>query len=61
MDKEEINKEENDKNNYIKNLFYNMDNGKMMITDSENNKYRSDIFGRKKPKFLPNITGISNR
>ena len=64
MDKEddkEIKNEENDKNNYIRNLFYDMDYGKMMITDSNNNQYRSDLFGRKKIKFLPNITGISNR
>ena len=64
MDKEDdkkIKNEENDKDNYIRNLFYDMDYGKMMITDSNNNQYRSDLFGRKKIKFLPNITGISNR
>ena len=44
-----------------KNLCYNMDTNKFMINDSENNHYRCDLFGRKKIKFLPFITGSMNR
>ena len=59
-EKYEINKEENE-HKYTKNLCYDMDNGKLTINDSENNKYKSDIYGRKIPRFLPNISGIHNR
>ena len=61
--KDEKNEMTHDKkeHNYIKNLCYDIDSGKITINDSENNKYKSDIFGRKRPKFLPNITGIRNR
>ena len=59
-EKNEVNKEKSEFN-YIKNLCYDMDTGKITINDSENNVYRSDIFGRKNPKFLPHITGFRNR
>ena len=56
----EITHEKNE-HNYIKSLCYDIDSGKITVNDSENNKYKSDIFGRKRPKFLPNITGLRNR
>ena len=56
----EINKEENEFK-YVKNLCIDMDNGKITINDNKNNKFKSDIYGRKIPKFLPNITGYRNR
>ena len=59
-EKHEINNEQNE-HKYTKNLCYDIDNGKLTINDSENNKYKSDIFGRKIPRFLPNISGIHNR
>ena len=34
------------------------DTGKIIITDYNNNKYESDIFGRKLQNFLPKITGV---
>ena len=58
--KNEIIQEKNE-HNYTKNLCYDIDTGKTAINDNENNKYKSDIFGRKCPKFLPNITGLRNR
>ena len=62
--KMENEKSENNKENeynYIKNICYNMDNGKLTINDSKNKEYKSDIYGRKIPRFLPNITGQHNR
>ena len=59
-EKSEINKNEKEFN-YTKNICYDIDTGKITINDSENNQYKSDIFGRKYPKFLPYITGIKNR
>ena len=59
-EKFEIIKEENE-HKYTKNLCFNMDNGKITINDNKNNQYNSDIYGRKRPKFLPNITGLHNR
>ena len=58
-EKSENNKE--NEYNYIKNICYNMDNGKLTINDSKNKEYKSDIYGRKIPRFLPNITGQHNR
>jgi hypothetical protein len=45
----------------IKNICYDMDLNKLTINDSENRQYLCDIFGRKKIKFLPYITGTLNR
>ena len=61
MDNKEANKiiEEN-KTPLIKNICYEMDTNKLMINDSENRHYLCDIFGRKRIKFLPNITGTLN-
>ena len=59
-EKSEINREKNEYD-YIKNICYDMDTGKITINDNENNQYKSDIFGRKYPKFLPHITGLKNR
>lgn len=55
------NNKSEDSNPITKNLCYNMDTNKFMINDSENNHYSCDIFGRKKIKFLPFITGTMNR
>ena len=61
MDKNEVNKIiEEKKSPLIKNICYEMDTNKLMINDSENNHYLCDIFGRKRIKFLPNITGTLN-
>ena len=53
-------------NNYnsFKYLYKDYDTGKMMVTDNNNYKYESDIYGRKLKSFLPKISGIltgSNR
>ena len=48
----------------IKQLYKDDDTGKIIITDYNNNKIESDMFGRKIKYFLPKITGIlsgSNR
>ena len=58
-EKSENNKE--NEYNYVKNICYNMDNGKLTINDNKNKEYKSDIYGRKIPRFLPNITGQHNR
>ena len=61
MDGKERNKIEENKNLLIKNICYEIDTNKLMINDNQNNHYLCDIFGRKKIKFLPNITGSLNR
>ena len=63
MNENEVNSKKNkeNKNILIKNLNYDMDTNKLMINDNENHHYLCDIFGRKKIKFLPNITGFLNR
>ena len=62
MESNEIKKDDDsNRNPYIKNICYEMDSNKLMINDSENNHYLCDIFGRKRIKFLPNITGSINR
>lgn len=43
-----------------KNLIKDDDTGKIIVTDYDNNKYESDIFGRKLKFFLPKITGIKS-
>ena len=44
----------------IKQICYNPDNGRLILSDSENNHYLCDLFGRKHPEFLPDITGTVN-
>lgn len=62
MDIEEANKTiETNRRPLIKNICYEMDTNKLMINDSENHHYLCDIFGRKRIKFLPHISGIFNR
>ena len=51
--------EENTK--IIKNLYYNSDNGRFILTDNQNNSYLCDMFGRQKSLFKSRITGIYNR
>ena len=40
------------------NMFKIDDTGKLIIADYNNNKYESDIFGRKLQNFLPKISGV---
>ena len=47
--------------NIIKNLYYNSDNGRFIMTDNQNNSYLCDMFGRQKNLFKSRITGIYNR
>ena len=44
--------------NSIKQIYKDNDTGKIIITDYNNNKYETDIFGRKTKNFLPKITGV---
>lgn len=44
----------------IKNICYNNETGRLLLIDNRNNHFLCDIFGRKKPNFLPTISGISN-
>ena len=48
----------NEINNGYKYLYRDSDTGKNIITDYNNNKFQSDIFGRRLQKFLPNISGM---
>ena len=45
----------------IKNLWYDTDSGRFILTDNQNNSYLCDMFGRQKNLFKKRITGISNR
>ena len=45
----------------IKNLWYDTDTGRFILTDNQNNSYLCDMFGRQKNLFKKRITGISNR
>ena len=58
---EKNNKIEENVTPLVKYLCYEMDTNKLMINDTNNNQYICDVFGRKKIKFLPNITGSFNR
>ena len=64
-DENYFNPYENSKSNLsLKQLYKDDDSGKIIITDYNNNKLETDIFGRKLKYFLPKITGIlsgSNR
>ena len=59
-EKSEINDKESEYK-YIKNICYDMDSNKLTINDCKTKEYKSDIFGRKCPRFLPNISGQHNR
>ena len=48
----------NDVNNAYKYLYRDSDTGKIIITDYNNNKHQTDIFGRRLKRFLPNISGM---
>lgn len=45
----------------IRNLWYDSDTGRFILTDNQNNSYLCDMFGRQKNLFKSRITGISNR
>ena len=48
----------NEINNGYKYLYRDSDTGKNIITDYNNNKFQTDIFGRRLRHFLPNISGM---
>ena len=56
---ESISSEEQQK--IIKNLWYDTDTGRFILTDNQNISYLCDMFGRQKHLFKKRITGISNR
>ena len=47
-----------EKINIIKNICYNPDNGRLILSDNLNNHFLCDLFGRKKSKFKQDLTGI---
>ena len=47
----------NKKDQIILNISYNIETGKLILSDNYNNHYLCDLFGRIKSKFLPNVTG----
>ena len=49
---------ESNSNKPFINMYKDDDTGKIIITDYSNNKYETDIFGRKLQNFLPKITGV---
>ena len=51
---------EEEKSNIIKHICYNPDNGRLILSDSLNNHFLCDIFGRKKRHFKNDLTGISS-
>ena len=44
----------NKKEQLILNICYDMERGKLILSDNYNNHYFCDLFGRIKTKFLPN-------
>ena len=48
------------KNLLYKKLYRDDDTGKLILTDSNNHKYETDIFGRKITLFLPHISGVKS-
>jgi hypothetical protein len=47
----------NKKEQLILNICYDMERGKLILSDNYNNHYFCDLFCRIKTKFLPNVTG----
>lgn len=43
----------------IKNICYDDETGNILLIDNKNNHFLCDIFGRKKIKFLPSISGLA--
>ena len=41
----------------IQNICFDDESGRLILSDSNNNHYLCDLFGRKKKKFKPNVTG----
>jgi len=44
-------------NQLIRNICYETETGKLILSDNYNNHYLCDLFGRIKTKFKPNVTG----
>lgn len=45
--------------NRIKQIYFDEITGKLLILDSNENSYECDIYGDKKPQFLPNVSGFA--
>jgi hypothetical protein len=46
--------------NRIKQIYFDEITGKLVILDSNENSYQCDIYGDKKPQFLPYVSGYAN-
>jgi len=44
----------------VKQIIFNEESGRLILSDDNNNHYLCDIYGKKKPCFLPDITGCLN-
>lgn len=44
----------------IKQIIYDELTGKLMLHDSDNNHYECNLYGDRKPSFIPNITGVAD-
>ena len=60
MEKKE-NYQEKEEKRIIKNLLFDSDTGRFILTDNQNNSFLCDIFGREKSLFKNRVTGIYNR
>jgi len=43
-----------------KQIYFDENSGHLKIIDNHNNNYECNIYGDKKPQFLPDITGFAN-
>lgn len=43
-----------------KQIYFDENSGLLKIIDNQNNNYECNIYGDKKPQFLPDITGFAN-
>ena len=50
--------QEHSQTNIIKQICYNPDNGRLILSDNLNNHYLCDLFGKKLTNFKPDLTGI---
>jgi hypothetical protein len=44
----------------VKQIIFNEESGRLILSDDNNNHYICDIYGKQKPCFLPDITGCLN-
>jgi hypothetical protein len=45
----------------FKQIYFDEDTGRLMLSDSDNNHYLCNIYGDKLTEFLPNVSGIMSR